>query len=629
MKRFFTLITVLFVLGTFTYAEKEEETQQQETQTRWWGYVEADNECYGLGTNTAETYHCAAFYPGDNIAVVGKTIHAVRFQLLSSNVRNVKVWIAKSLPSNFTTGTIQTVNVTDPTVGINEVELTTPYKIDSKGIYVGYSFTVTKLQSQADNYPVAVVDGEMKDALILKTSSSVTSWSDLYGQDFGRLYLQIQIEGVFPYTNAVAVASSNIGEYPATIGGTAKIWLPVTNAGTNPLESIDYTITSDGITETEQHFDFDSPLNFGATQTIALQVSGDDVAGSKTKTINITNANGVANELNEANAQYTILTLPKLVHHGIAVEEFTGTQCGWCPRGMVGMEKLRTRYGDHFVGIAVHGYANSTSQDAMFLSSYSTKYAKIFSGAAPSCQLNRAYGEIDPYYGTGNDICDIFEDELSIPAMVGIDLTGEWNEDSTKVTATATIEALTPGKTYTIEYALIADSLTGTGTAWNQSNYYVNYSSSELPKDLAMFGIGGKYGQSSIKGWTFNDVVIATCYKSSKNQTTALGELTMGEPVTNTYTLTMPTSAALKKAITKEHVAVVCLIIAEDGTVANAAKFYMPGYYPDETLGIRLVQHDNAAGQRFSVEGHKLQGAKKGLNIIRMADGTTRKVFVR
>jgi hypothetical protein len=245
---------------------------------------------------------------------------------------------------------------------------------------------------------------------------------------------------------------------------------------------------------------------------------------------------------------------------------------------MAGMEKLRQKFGDRFVGTAVHGYASSTAQDAMYLSGYNSKYAKIFSGSAPSCQLNRAYGEIDPYYGTGNDICDDFENELSIPATVGIELTGEWNADSTQVTATATLEALTAGQDYTIEYVLIADSLTGTGSAWNQQNYYASYySESDFPDnpDIAQFCKGGKYGQSPIKGWVFNDAVIGTCFKSSKNQATAPGALEMGETVTNSFTFSMPTSSTLKKAIIYEHVAVVVLVIAKDGTVANAAKYYM------------------------------------------------------
>jgi hypothetical protein len=468
----------------------------------------------------------------------------------------------------------------------------------------------------------------MKNALLLKTSSSMTSWTDLNGQGFGRLYLQVQLEGEFPYANAASFASKDIGEYVAAIGGTAKAWLPITNLGTADLKSFDYTITSDGVTGEAQHIDLPQPLSYGGSKTLTIEVSGDDVAGQKVKTVNITKVNGVDNEYAAAPTQFTMTTVSKIVPRGIAVEEFTGTQCGYCPRGIAGMDKLRQKYGDRFVGTAVHGYASGTSDDAMFLTSWSNKYAKIFSGSAPACQLNRAYGEIDPYYGTGSDICDDFDYELSIPATVGINLTGEWNADSTQVTATATLEAVISGQNYTIEYVLIADSLTGTTKAWNQSNYYASYDASGDPY-IDQFCKGGTYGQSTIKGWVFNDAVIATSYKSGKNQTTAPGLLNMGEAVTNSYTLTMPTDTKLLKAITKERVAVVALVIAANGTVANAAKFYMPGF--SATDGIATIQQGEGitVKSRYTLDGRQANAEKKGLNIVRMSDGTVRKVIVK
>lgn len=600
----------------------------KQTSKVWWGYVGADDDCIGLGTNNTETYHCASFYPGNNEVAAGKTIHAVRFMLSTPNVKNVKVWIAEKLPGNLNTDAVEVVEVNSPKTGVNEAELTNPYTIGSKGVYVGYSFTITKLQYESDNYPVPVTGTDMKNALLLKTSSSMTSWTDLNGNGFGRLYLQVQLEGEFPYANAASFASKDIGEYVAAIGGTAKAWLPITNLGTADLKSFDYTITCDGVTGEVQHFNLPQPLSYGGSKTLTIEVSGDDVAGQKVKTINITKVNGVENEVDANPTQFTMTTVSKIVPRGIAVEEYTGTQCGWCPRGMAGMDKLRQKYGDHFVGTAVHGYANGTSDDAMFLTSWSSKYAKIFSGSAPACQLNRAYGEIDPYYGTSNDICDDFDYELSIPATVGISLTGEWNADSTQVTATATLEAVTSGQNYTIEYVLIADSLTGTGKAWNQTNYYASYSASGDP-NIDQFCKGGKYGQSTIKGWVYNDVVIATCYKSSKNQTTAPGQLTLGEQMTNSYTLSMPTNSTLLKAITKEHVAVVALVIAADGTVANAAKFYMPGHSATDGIATLQQQQGSTVESRYTLDGRKASAEKKGLNIVRMSDGTVRKVIVK
>lgn len=597
----------------------------------WWGYVGAEDECSGVGVGKTETYDCASFYPGNHEVASGKTIHAVRFLLFSTNVKDVKVWIAESKPTTIDDDAVQVVSVENPVLGINEVTLPTPYEIGSNGVYVGYSFTVTKLSTTGDSYCVPVTGSDMANALLLRTSVSVTSWSDLNGQGFGRLFLQLLLEGEFPYRNGASLASSNLGEVIAAIGGTATIDLPVTNEGTDPLQSIDYTIITDGVTGAEQHIDFERPVSYGATGFVALTVDGDDIAGSKEKTLAITKTNGVANEYGEVTTKYTMSTVAELVHRGVAVEEFTGTTCGWCPRGIVGMEKMRKEFGDNFVGIAIHRYTTSTSKDAMYISAYS----HVQFGGAPSCRIDRG-PVIDPYYGSVDNVLDDFRAELAIPAKVAVDVTGQWNADSTKVEATATLNSVLPGTSFKIEYVLIADSLTGTGTPWQQHNYYNSaygqYSSAkDLPRDLGfLFNTGTTFGsgQNTYVAYypIFNDVAIAV---AKSTQTTAPGLLTVGEPVTNTYTLSMPTNATLKNAITKKNVAVVALVIdTKTNRIANAAKFYMPGYDPILSVkGVNTVSE--TATQRYALDGRRLPAAQKGLNIVRQADGSVRKVMVK
>lgn len=593
----------------------------------WWGYVGADDECIGVGVSNTETYDCASFYPGNHEVVSGKTIHSVRFMLFSTNVKNLKVWIAESLPNDVNTDAVEVVNVERMKRGVNEVKLSKPYKVGAGGVYVGYSFTVTKLQGEADLYCVPVTGSDLSGALLLRTSTSVTEWEDLYGRDFGRLYLQVLLEGEFPYKNAVSFASANLGETVAAVGGTAILNVPLTNEGTENVQNVDYTVTTDGVEGVEQHLDLQSAISYGGTNTITLSIDADAAAGQKIKTLTITKVNGVANELAEQTTKFTLSTVSELVHRGIAVEEFTGTTCGWCPRGIVGMEKMRKEFGDNFVGIAIHRYTSSTSSDAMYIPSYN----HVSFGGAPSCRINRG-PVIDPYYGSGNDIFDDFRAELAIPAKVGVEVTGQWNEDSTMVEATATLTSVLPGAKFKIEYVLIADSLTGTTQAWRQYNYYNSSygqvaSASQLPADLAfLFNAGQVYNNQYVAYYPiFNDVAIAV---ANSTQTTAPGELTMGVPVTNTCTLSMPTSAALKSAITKERVAVVALVIdASTNTIANAAKFYMPG--SSDANGIVTAHVDGLEQKHYSLDGRQLPQAKKGLNIIRMADGSIHKVVVR
>ena len=69
---------------------------------------------------------------------------------------------------------------------------------------------------------------------------------------------------------------------------------------------------------------------------------------------------------------------------------------------------------------------------------------------------------------------------------------------------------------------------------------------------------------------TFNDVAIAV---AKSTQTTTPGELPFGEDVDNSYTLSLPTNSNLRKAIDKNNVYVVALVIdAASGLIVNADK---------------------------------------------------------
>ena len=71
----------------------------------------------------------------------------------------------------------------------------------------------------------------------------------------------------------------------------------------------------------------------------------------------------------------------------VVVEELTGTACGWCPRGLVGMKMLRDLYGDRFIGVAVHQF-NAT--DPMYTPDYADiDWSDGGSKGAPCCMIDR------------------------------------------------------------------------------------------------------------------------------------------------------------------------------------------------------------------------------------------------
>lgn len=585
----------------------------------WWGYVESYPTLSGLGVQDADTYHCAIFIPGDEPTAGGHAIHAMRFFLDAYNVTGVKAWVSSSLPSSADAADIEVVPVDNSSLGgLVEVSFKEPHTVSGSGVYVGYSFTITKVEYESDAYPISTVDvADAPNALVIKTDRLVPSWSDMAGQGFGRLYLQVLVDGDFAGNGATPLEF----RMPVMLGGsTTTVSLPVQGYGINAVENIDYTITSGGVTGAEQHATTTSPIDFLGLGYFNIELPADETVGQiSEKTLTITKVNGAPNEAEVNSVAFRVATIDRMVDHRVAVEENTGTGCGWCPRGLVGMEKLRKHFGDDFVGIGIHQY---NSSDAMYIARNS--YAPLYFEGAPQCIIERSF-YADPYYGTNLDICDDVQAAMDYPALAGIEVQGVWNADQSQVEATATVQSLIEGASYGLEFVLIGDGLKGTGSGWNQANYYVQYSQSQLPADLAQFGAGGVNGRQSLTGWTFNDVALSSSYVNGSNQATGFENMSATEPATSTYTLTLPATSALKAAIDTEKVYVVALLVNTNGTIENAVKAKVVAAGTD---GISANKSDARVVEtaRYTLDGRQVTAPQRGLHIIKMSDGTVRKV---
>lgn len=599
----------------------------------WWGYGTETENRGGLGVRAAETHDVAIFVAPDNSAIVGKTIKAIRFYLRDkANTNNVKVWISKSLPDDISSADyVQDVDQSALKAGdesgkkqglANDIALNKAYTIGSEGVYIGYSFTLTSASDEKTQYPILTWEGKKTaNSFYLRTSKSINKWANFSNEDYGRLSLQILVEGDFVQNS---VTPSSLQDLVVVKNTTGKSKLVVTNGGSAGISSIDYTIATDGEVGAEQHLDINPPFKtYGGQFTIDLPLAADANTGTTTKTITITKVNGKTNEASNKTVTCKLTTVGKQVKRGVVVEEFTGTGCPWCPRGLAGMKKLRDTFGENFIGVGIHQF-NET--DPM----YCKNYAKINFGGAPSCKIDRNE-TMDPFYGTSNDICDDFKEALARVAGVGVSVTGQLNANRTEVTATATIDPLLSG-TYEIAYALIGDELTGTGSVWKQSNNYAARTPAQWGTDdpyLTPFCKGGKYGSSKVT-LAYDDVLLASSYVSGTNKA-KIDPLQEGKVVTNTYTLTLPTKTVLKEAIEKAgytKLTVIAMIIRNDGKIENAAKFCLS----DDPAGVEGISESKSELKevaRYTIDGRRISTPQRGLNIVKMSDGSTVKVLVK
>ena len=612
MKKFFTLFIMLAVT-MLSYGQTGNQL--------WWGYVNGSEKTSGLGVQQADVYHCAIFIPGNHGIAGGKTIRSVRFGLTAPNATNCKVWLASSLPATVDkNSTLQMADVAATELGKQQIEVALPtaYAIPAEGVYVGYSFTVSDVVYQADAYPILIAGTDQPNSLLIKTDNLVPEWSDMYGSGYGALYMQVLLEGEFADNTATP---SITGEYYAQLGGSTQVAVSLLNNGASPLTSIDYTITTDGVAGAEQHLELESPIAFNNSGRATIEVAADAEAGSKTKTLTVTKVNGQANNAPVTTSDFTLITLEKLIARNVAVEQFTGTGCGWCPRGHVGMAKMREAFGDRFIGIAIHQYSNQSS-DAMYLAP--SKYANHGLNGAPSCRLNRGES-MDPYYGSGEDVLYDMQQALAVPALAEVSVSGVMDTNKTKIDAKATLTPLIAGN-YTLEFVAVADGLTGTGAGWQQTNYYsTQYASqtgitkSSLPEDLQyLFDLRGTFTG------TFNDVAIASSYVSSKNQVEKL-TLTANEEQEVSYTITMPTYTKLKNALKDDQIYVVALLVDAQGKIVQAAKQQVSIADPTGIEDVKSMA-DAQPTDVYTLDGRKSSNAQRGLQIVRLSDGRTVKV---
>ena len=577
----------------------------------YWSYFNGSASSWNsIGIGQAATLSVAVKLPD---VLAGGTLKSINIPIKSSSMTEVTAWVRTNLDGE----NLVLVNVPSNSFvpgSYVKAPLTEDFTIPATDVYVGYTFTSTA------QFPVAVGAGSQPNSLFLKINDD--GWGDYSNQGFGISPLQLSI------------ANLNLSEYNVKFRDLESLILSpnkpfkarftVDSNGKNAIKTIDYTIEIDGKKEQKQ-FTFKTPIPAGLNQSEIAEVEGTSPSDHKYYTVKVTldKVNG-QNYDKTASVSAEFINILRNAPRRTVVEEYTGTGCGWCTRGWVGMEFMKEHYQDQFVGIAFHQYNNN---DPMYVANYFSRTSLGLDGA-PSCSMNRKM-VMDPFEGSG---AGIWQDLLLMneePPLVDVSATGVWNDTKTAVDVTANIEALTDGLGFTVAYVLTADQLSGTTAEWRQSNYYYQYSSSSLPTnpDLAQFGSGGKNGQSSVY-LTFNDVMIGSSYNSmGRNLAPVIDGSTnavAGTVYEGKYSVKMPTKTVLKNAIKIDQVFANVLIISnKTGEILNAVRVKVG----EDTNAIddANVADDVHEVACYSLDGRRLDAPQKGVNIVKFSNGKTMK----
>lgn len=495
-----------------------------------------------------------------------------------------------------------------------------PILID-RDLYIACALT-TEGTSNPARYPFLIDNDRSHPAGAFFLGTQIGALTD-YTSSYGAFICQVFISDL-ELKDADAYFLDELQGY--TVAGneyTIDVTLVCNNA--EPVTSIDYDIEVAGVKESRTaSVNVESGMN--KRVKVPVKVTAPLASGDYNVSLRVTKVNGLENTKIDRVFESTFHNISHGVKRRVVMEENTGTGCGWCPRGMVGMENAREAYPDTFVGIALHQFNQS---DPMYL----VDYARLGFSSAPSCSMNRTY-ITDPYFGREGDIRKDIELLSKEFATIGVEATASYtsdtdfssaNGDDIKVQIDATLDAVVGG-TYEVVYVLTADGLYHPG--WTQMNAYgANYNATDLSADLAKFGRGGQYGSSSV-AVIYNDVAIASSYTSITTNAGGKVTLSTDDLLQQTFTLTFPCKDELLNVLKRhtDEVYANVLVLNPDGTVANAVRVPVSQYD-----GINGIATDDAVREvaRYTIDGRRLTQPAAGVNLIRMSDGTTRTVLCK
>ncbi len=592
--------------------------------TSRYGTAYYDNSATTWGTTPTgkkESYDVAKFL--GTAADKGQKVEGVRIRLGKANVKNLHVWAATSLdqiengawtPDNEGLA-METI---DATTGDVEVTFATPVVVPDEGLYLGYSFDID--DPTGDNIkPIALLKTKTEGGFWCHTSRTYRHWRDLsYAGTIDMDAIKVDV----PDNGAtLGTVSADV----ALLGTDASLKVALVNAGNNGIRNIEYTYTVNGTTATEElnlgSKPVGSQLGDSAIVSITIPAATFASGGLYPLTLSITKVNGQANAM-KAERSINVPVYAQLPHHRSVEEEYTGTWCGWCPRGLKALEMMNERHPDDFIALSYH------NGDVMTIS---LDYPSSV-GSFPMAWLDRIVNT-DPYLGTSGKALGIEDDWKALLANVApadVEVAATLSDDLSTVDVSASYTfAVTDTKShYKAEYVLLHDSLHGTGSKWAQANYYSGYTNNDA--NLREF----VNGPSRITGYYFNDVVIASCRQSAQGGAyrTLPTSVTESQPVEDSFTfkLSKVTNSDGNKLIQDVgKLRVVALLIdRKTGAIVNArqAQVAMP-------TGIEApdaAELANGAPEAiYDLNGRRITSLRRGINIVRDANGSIRKVMGR
>jgi hypothetical protein len=353
------------------------------------------------------------------------------------------------------------------------------------------------------------------------------------------------IDYAIPNLNGAVTNILNMGVGLA--GQTVSPSVEIRNLGTTPINSFELSITYNGTTYNQTVSGANiASLAFGMINFIETFTL---VPGSNTVTATISNVNGMMSDDLPLDDTKTITINPIVPATGkrVVAEEGTGTWCPWCVRGDVYMDLLTERYGDFFIGIAVH------NADPMTVEAYDASIGGLISGY-PSGLVDRGT-EYDP-----SQFEVPFLERIQIAPKAFIANGANWDAATRtlNVSATANFQETVTGN-YKVAVVLTEDAVTGTESGYAQANAYAGGTNG------AMGGYEDLPSPVPANQMVYDHVARAISPSFAGLPNAYMGVMNAGDVTTHNFTFVLPSEWD------ETNMHIVAMVLSPDGRIDNAS----------------------------------------------------------
>ena len=260
---------------------------------------------------------------------------------MKADATNVTIYI-KNAPRDTNPLYRQTVSE-GLTEGWNVITLDTPFEIpEGKEIAIGCRFRST----EKDAFGYSAEKNSLADQILINQSSKWTTCG-------GSLCIKALVEGDHMPQYQLAIGTlPNQRTIPDA--DTLSFITTIRNMGIQEVENYALQWQVDG---GETHTaTFAHPIPVNSRDTFELRIPAIYDFGTHTLSVSISTVNGMPDEYAADNTSTCTFTVPdERFARRVICEEYSGFWCGFCPRGMVGMELMKEAHPDRFIAVAVHG----------------------------------------------------------------------------------------------------------------------------------------------------------------------------------------------------------------------------------------------------------------------------------